>query len=314
MFGRRIDRLTGRGLSALVLAISTMSADADSLTIALHRDTVLLYEPLVVQVTLTLDEPFIPNAQDPHEALKQLGRLRRRLYIELREPGAEKMSEGFLAYIAFPRAEEPTRGFRATGLGFLGRDEQGGEGFAHWKNPGDYVVVVTDKENRLESNEIAVTLRTPKGTDLEAARIFQAGGLDAMNLIVQQEYSRKETLVGFQRLARDYSETPYGKYAMVSLALIRWKNTFARHNVNGEASVWIPVVAELKEAAKSFDGSHPLRGQALFQLARAQVLAGSISQARHTAVTLCAEFANGVLEHKARALLSELPQSGADEK
>ena len=146
--------------SAVVLSLAGVGrSGADSLSASLYNESFFTYEMIVVNVTLHLEEAFLPNLADAREAARQLGRLRRRLFIELRDLGGETLSEALLVWIAFPPAEHPTHDFHATGAGFLGRADPKGRDFQHWADPGDYRLVVCDRERRLESDPIPITLR-----------------------------------------------------------------------------------------------------------------------------------------------------------
>ncbi|MGB2987474.1 MAG: hypothetical protein WBE26_16545 [Phycisphaerae bacterium] len=282
-------------------------AGADRLTAKLHSDSAVLYELIVVRVELHLDEAFLPPdvVDDAYEANRQLQRLRRRLGLELREPGGEKVSKGILI-LELPRPTEPAHVLAAPGVAFLGWADPKTDEFHHWTRPGIFKLVVVDRENGLESNEMPITLKVLPQTEVEAARIFKQCGVDALAPLVGEQLRQTKSMELFRRLVAEYPETMYGKYAIVSLALMHYKATFAEHNNKGGAQVWGPVAAELTKAAAVFDGAHPLRGQSLFRLALAQVLAGESSDARRTAQTLCREFSDGKWARKAHALLAEL--------
>lgn len=301
-------------LSVFLIVVTALggaadSAGADRLAARLYDDSLLLYEPIVVHVELHLDKAFIPPEvlDDPYEANRQLGRLRRWLTLELRELGGEKVSGGILV-IEFPRPSEPAQVLAATGLALLGRADPKTDEFHHWTRPGTFKLVVLDNENALESNEMSITFKIPSGMEFNAARIFTECGVDAIAALVGERPRRSESTELLRSLAAEYPETVYGKYAVVAVALLRWKDTFAQHNSKGGAEVWGPVAAELKRAAATFEGAHPLRGQALFDLARAQVWAGQMSEVRRTVETLATDFPTGELGRKARQLRSELDE------
>jgi hypothetical protein len=290
----------------VVAALGVSRAWGDSLTVGTYKDSYLLYEPLVVEVTLHLDDPFIPGMEDPREALEQLRRLRRRLYVELRDDKGEKMSKALVCGTEFLPSEEPRSEFRASGLAFPQAPERGGD-FVPWEETGSFLLVVQDRERRLESNTISVSIRSPSRLETRASQIFREALPEAAKVMLEAE-SGNRSWAGLERLARDYPETVYGKYAIVSLALVRWKETFKEHNNKGEAEVWGPVAAELTKAATLFDGAHRLRERVLFDLARAHAFAGQSSEARRTAETLSSEFPDGEFGRKAQAMLAELDE------
>jgi len=285
-----------------VLAAQTIKGD--SLEAKVYQEDFLLYEPLVLAVRLHLDEPFIPNMEDPHEALKQLRKLRRRLVGEIREDDTV-IYRIPLSTPEFLPASEPTSDFRATVIGFLGRTDERGQAFTHFERVGSYLIVVRDLEQGVEANPIRLRISDPEEEEASAADLFRSAFPMAVMSIIEQKADEK-TRGCFERLASEYPETPYGKYAIVSLALMHYNATFAEHNNKGGAPVWAPVAEELTKAVGAFNGWHPLRGHALFRLALAQILAGESSDARRTAQTLCRQFSGGRWARKAHALLAEL--------
>ena len=299
---------TRAGLAILMSFLGVHQSKGDSLSATLEKDTFLLYELIVVKVTLRLGAPFLPSTEDPYEASRQLARLRRRLFVELRAPDGTTLTEAFLSGITFVPTDQPTQEFRTIGWGFLGKADRKGEDFEHWKRPGSYVLVVCDKQNKLESKEIPVTLGILDHAQLEAARIFASGGVDAISLVVQGEHWRRETLELFSRLARDYPGTIHGRYALASLALLRWEETVREHKDKGGSEVWAPVVDGLSKAATLFNGPHPLRARVLFRLAQAQIVGGNPSDARRIAELVSTQFPDTELGRKAQALLKELDE------
>ncbi|MBU0717283.1 MAG: tetratricopeptide repeat protein [Planctomycetes bacterium] len=295
------------------LSLFANMASADRLTATLLSDNTVLYELIVVRVDLHFDDAFLPPeaVNDAYEANRQLGRLRRHLELELREPSGEKMSSALLI-LEFPRPTEPAHVLTAPGVALLGRADPKTDEFHHWTRLGRFKLMVVDRENGLESNEMSITIQDVPQKELEASRMFRQCGVDALVPLVGEQLRQSKSIELFQRLVGEYPESLYGKYAMVSLALIRWKETFAQHNNKGGAEVWGPVAADLAKATAAFDGWHPLRGQALFELARAQALAGQFPEALRTTQTLCTDFPDGQLGEKARALLSELNRRNAE--
>ncbi|MGB2985612.1 MAG: hypothetical protein WBE26_06985, partial [Phycisphaerae bacterium] len=193
----------------------------------------------MVEVTLHLEEPFRPDVEDPYEAVRQLGRLRRRLDAELRDQNNETVRKGLVCGAEFLPTESPAHDFQACGLAFLqGPDRKGG--FLHSELTGTFMLVVRDRGTGLESNALPTKIVAPTDDGTAAAQVFKDSFPGALMTIVEQK-GDKETLVAFERLAREYSETPYGKYAVVSLALMHYKATFAEHNNKGGAQVWGPV-------------------------------------------------------------------------
>jgi len=294
---------------ALSQAPAAQNANGDSLAANVYRKSFLLYEPLVVEVTLHLEEPFRPDVEDPHEAVRQLGRLRRRLDVELRDQHNETVRKGLLCDAEFLPTESPAHDFQAGGLAFLQGPDRKGE-FLHSELTGTFMMVIRDRGTKLESNALRITIVAPTEDATVAAQLFKDSFPGALMMILEQKADEK-TLEHFERLASEYPETPYGKYALASLALIRWNNTRREQNDKGGQEIWGPVAADLAKAVGAFDGWHPLRGQALFRLSIAQVMAGNSAEARRTAQMLSTDFPTGELGHKTRQLLSELDTMGA---
>jgi len=296
----------------IVLALGagyTTGRGEDRIESSAYSPEYLLYEPTVFEVRLILDEPFVIDPDDPEESLRQLRRLHRRFDAILLRSGAT-VQEFWLTSPDFQREDAIDGRLCAQVMGFVGKSDKRGQTFTHFEEPGIYEIVVRDLEHGVESQAVGVRLRAPVGDEIPAAQLFKKSFPGALMMILKQKADEK-TIGCFERLASEYPETLYGKYAIVSLALIRWKETFRERNIKGGAQVWGPVAAELTKAAATFDGPHPLRGQALFDLARAQVWAGQATEARRTAQTLSTDFPTGELGHKGRQLLSELDTMGA---
>ncbi len=289
------------------LTLIAPHANGDSLTANVCKESFLLYEPLAVEVTVHLEEPFRPGADDPREAARQLRRLRRRFDIVLQDPNNKMVCKGLLCGAEFVPTDGPASEFTTSGLAFPQERDRGGD-FVHSEHTGAYTLLVRDREYGLESNPIAITVRNPGKTRREAAEFFRSSFPVALTAILEHEGS-EETLRRFDHLAREFPDTPYGEYAIVSLALMQYKTTFAAHNSGADPRVWAPVATELRKAASVFDGWHPLREKALLDLAVAYALADDIADSRRVAQTLISEFPNSKSAQKAAQLLKETRQT-----
>jgi len=305
---RRYDRtLVFSFLGAALVCTSPNVAAAESLRADVAKATFLLYEPIAVHVTLNLDEPIVVNWEDPHEAQRQLGRLPRRLRIELRDQDEAKVSETVLIGTEFMRLEESSKEFPTSGLAFFRMPKNRGD-VTPALEPGDYTIVVLDYSNRkLKSNTIAVELVAAQGRDLLAEELFRLSLPDGIVVINGQEVDAA-VMNCVEELARDYGETVYGRYAVVGLALIRFQETFAEHNIRGGAAVWEPVARELAAAEKLFTGKHPLREKALFDLARAHAISRDYARTRQTLAALKKDFPRGKLGSKSAQFEEEISQ------
>lgn len=304
MFGTSIA-LFGFGFALVLPQLSvTENSSGDSLAAAVYKTSFLLYEPVVVEVTLHLEKRFRPNEKDANEADKQLRRLRRRLDVELRDQHNETVRKGLLCGAQFLPTESPAHDFRAAGLAFPQSPDREG-GFLHSELTGTFILVVRDRGTGLESNALPIEIAAPTEDARPPSELFKESFPGALMMILERK-GDKETLAVFEHLARDYSDTVYGKYASVSLALLRWKDTFRQHNKTGGSEVWGPVTRELEKASTVFEGAHPLRERVLFDLARAQILAGQSSEARRTVEILSRDFPNTEFGRKAKDIPTEL--------
>jgi len=311
MFGSRI-RLLCCGLGwGLCCAGLTQETSGDTLVIRLHKEKVLLYEPLVVEVTLNLEEPFRRTVDDPHEADRQLHRLRRRLYAVLKDADDEALCKGLIGCLAFTPTEEPTSEFEDTGLAFLQSPNRKG-GFLHSERTGTYTLVVRDRERGMESNAVPITIVAPRGEEVGAAEVFTQNSAKVARAIIEPG-AQGSVVPSLARLASEFPETPYGKYAIASLALRHFEVTMAEHNIKGGAAVWSPIAAELRKAASRFTGRHPLREKVLLDLATAYAYAGDIVKSREAANALVSDFPNSKSTKEATQLLNELRRKRASD-
>ena len=279
-------------IGGIHLCAWTTAASADSLEAHVSKRSFLLYEPVPILVDLSYDDPVVVNfAENIEEAEKQLRRIPIRLNVTLRDEEGKEASQSLLFNAKFTRPErgDPVSTFAAGGLAFFDILKLAKGGM--WTvEPGQYTLTVSGA--RLESRAISVEFRNPQGEELEASRVFAASFPGGIGIILAQE--DKDGVIGsFQELARDYPETIYGKYALASLALMQYRETFAEHNNNGGAPVWSPVVEQLRAASQLLEASHPLRQKALFKLASAQVCAGSDDDAANTLEALRQEAPYG---------------------
>ena len=264
----------------------------------------LLYEPTVLEVCLILDQPFVIDPDDPEGSLDQLRRLHRRFDAILLRNG-HKVQKFWLTSPDFQREDAIDGRLCAQVMGFVGKSDKRGQNFTHFEEPGIYEIIVRDLEHGVESQAVGVRLRPPTGDEIPAAQLFKESFPGVITTIIKGE-ADADTQRLFERLAALYPSTPYGKYAVVFLAKMKFASTFATHNNEGGPTVWRPVVEELTGACSVFGGRHPLRAELLFFLARAQVFAGHTLDARRTAEVLSREFPETQLGRKGRALLEEL--------
>lgn len=292
----------------IVLALGagyTTGRGDDRIKSSAYSPEYLLYEPTVFEVCLILDEPFAIDPDDPEESLRQLRRLQRRFDAILLRSGAT-VQEFWLTSPDFQREDAVDDRLCAQVMGFVGKSDKRGQTFTHFEEPGIYEIVVRDLEHDVESQPVGVRLRAPVGDEIPAAQLFKESFPGVITTVVKGE-ADADTQRGFERLARLYPSTPYGKYATVLLAKMKFASTLAAHDNEGGRTVWQPVVDELRKASSVFGERHPLRAELLFSLAHAQVLGGDVRGARQTLEALSKDFTDGKWTEKARKYLSELP-------
>jgi len=311
---------TRKGIMALSLLGSILSCDwadearADSLRAEVLKCSFLPYEPVAIHVDLCFDEPVLVDfAEDPEEAEKQFRRIPRRLNVKLRDEQGTEVSESLLFGAEFTRPERghPAKEFSACGLAFFEVLKMA-KGKAWELDPGHYTIVVSGA-GRLQSGAIAVELVAPEGKELEAAEAFRANFPGGALIILAQE-DQTGAMSSFEDLARDYPETIYGKYAIVSLALMRFQDTVAEHSDKGGAVVWEPVARELAAAEKLFTGKHPLREKVLFRLAQVRVVCGDYAGARKYLAAVKKDFPRGEFGSRSEQFEERISQREKQER
>lgn len=292
-------------LPALVGAFPWTAAFADSLTVELVKDTYYLFEPIIVNVTLHLEEPFVKVRDDPVEATRQDLRLRRHLYVQV-EDGQGTACEIWLGRV-FHATESIQRDFQATIFVLVGTmmgPQRGESVFRFWKTPGNYTLVVVDRDNRLESKEVPITILAPEDDAITASELFQSGGLATwLGLYAGEDGERAQPL--FERLAREHPTTIYGKYARMALALLRADNLRNRR-VKAEPGTYPGLAKELKVVITLFEPGHPLRSRTLWHLARTQQAPSVAGDPEETMRQLLGETNDGQMIREARNFLKEM--------
>lgn len=295
-------------LGGPLLCISTGAAHADSLRAELTKRVFLLYEPVAIEVVLRLDDALVVDFDaNAGEAEKQLRRIPRRLHVKLRNDEGTEVSESLLFGAEFAGVEPDRQAtdYSAGGLAFFELSNMAAGGA--WElEPGHYTLVVSGG-GRLRSNDMPLEIRAPRGKEQAAAGVFLASLPGAVGIIIAQEDQTGELSL-FEDLARDYADTVYGKYARVSLMLLRYRETFAAHNNKGGAAVWASVARELATVEGVFAGRHPLRERVLFHLAITRALSGDYAGARQSALTLKEIYPYGRFASQSQQLKKEIDE------
>lgn len=291
-------------LGFVVTVLSLEPALGDSLTAESSKDTYYLFEPIVVNVRLHLDEPFVRVRDDPLEATRQRRRLRRNLDAELRD-GQDVLCEAALS-TKFDAREDHAMDLYSTGVGILGEMMRDGDDvvFRFWATAGDYTLVVLDRDHRLESNEVSISIVAPEGDAVPASELFRSGGLATVPALVGIEYGEKVRPV-FEQLAKEHPDTVYGKYAKVGLALLH-AEALRNRRVKAEPGTYPALAKDLKEAITLFEAGHPLRSRALWHLARTQRAPTVAGDPEETIRQLLSETNDGQMIREARDFLKEM--------
>ena len=264
----------------------------------------LLYEPIVLEVRLILDEPFVIDPDNAEETLRQLKRLHRRLDAVLLRRG-DAVQEFWLTSPEYEREDAVDGVLCAQVMGFVGKSGKRGQTFTHFEEPGVYELVVRDSERGMQSDPVSVVFRAPARDEIPAGQLFKDSFPGIITTILKGK-TNPDTRKRFERLAERYPDTPYGKYATALLAKVTYTSTLAAHRNEHAATIWQPVVDALSKATTIFGGRHPLRGELLFSLARAQVSRGDLRSARQTLEVLSGDFTDGNWAEKARKFVGEL--------
>ena len=278
---------------------------ADSLSAESVKDAYYLFEPVVLKVTLRLDEPFVRVGNDPGEASRQARRLRCKLIAELRDVRGP-VSEAMLGGGSFDTCEDLGTRFEARTIGVFGEimREQDEMVFRFWHTPGKYIVVVVDRDHGMVSNDIPITIIAPEGNGIPAAELFQSGGLPTLPALHGLEYGERVQAV-FERLANEYSDTVYGKYAKIGLLLRRIEQRRV-DGIRAEPEALRDLATELRQAVTLFEAGHPLRSRALYYLAGVQRAPGVAGNPQQTIRQLLSETSDGQMTGMARQLLNDI--------
>lgn len=285
----------------LTLFASGSTACGQELIASLSRDSYELYEPVVVNMTLRFDDPPGMNADLVQEPILVQRQLPHRVVAELRD------SDGVLAIAilgggGFSPAFESSSVFRATFYGCFGtkvfmRDHVE---FVFFDNEGSYTLVVRDRDNGWASEGIPIAFNRP--ANQQAADMFRKDGVDTILLLLDLELGAK-AMNAFQTLAHDFSDTTYGKWSRLVLAMRAGRGSY---KPRGRAKPTNVIERELVDALSVFPKGHPLRCRALLELVQVQVALGSDAEARETTGQLLKESRDGALLHQGLDLRKSL--------
>lgn len=288
---------------ALLLVASTTRAD--SLSARATTDVLQVGEPIIVQVTLRLDQPYRRHVEDAREAAKQARRLKHSLVAELWDRD-QRVASASIGGVSFVAAQDGCNELNATVMGWFGVEEPGEHRsrFRFWTDPGRFRVIVKGKESGLEAEGFSVDV-TPAANPT-AAQLLVAGELDALALLFLQHEHGEGAVAAFERLARDYPETVHAQYARIVLAIRAGAKARTRsHRLECEVELGA-LANELQAASAVFEEGHPLRSRALFELAHVLLRNKERDRAVDAARSALSESKEGGLCDAAKQLLDAI--------
>ena len=261
-----VHSLTG-GWTALFMALSVIgSANGESLTVESLQETYFLLEPIVIKVTLHLDEPLRLVHDDPIEASRQHRELRRHLAVEFRNDDG-LVYETRLGALSFLPWDDLATDVLACLLVMPGEliPEKNESRFRFWGSSGIYRVRVHDREHEMYSNDVLIRFNEPGADAREAAQLFQAGGTGLLLALHGAERGVKARSL-LENLAAAHGHTVYGKYARACLAVMRRPQGINQDDQD-YAEGLAAAEADLKLVIASFRPAHTMRTRALIRLA-----------------------------------------------
>jgi len=260
-----------RSMSVLFVSVAlplvAKSSRAESISAGALSETLQVAEPVLVNVTLRLDEPFRKDIESSREAAEQSLRLKHRLVVELWADG-QRVASAFIGGVSFLPSQDGCNEVNATVMGWFGveKSEGGRSGFKFWMIPGKYRVIVAGVESGLEADAFFVEINP--AAEPMAAELLTEGELDALALLYLQPEYGQSAVAAFERVASDYSETVHGQYARSALA-IRTAVRARTHSERTDSKVDdVALAVELQAASSLFQEGHPMRTRTLFELAR----------------------------------------------
>ncbi len=295
-------------------ATEQASAIGESFEVKLLTPELAPCEPLIVEVTLHshIAMPDPQSTEDPRVAtLEGLRYLHRRLEGILQRESSDVCTFPLYGPDLAPVDAQPTQ-YRGTYFALISQLPDGGSRRTYYTEPGEYVLLIRDKENRALSPSRAVPLkiRPTLPGELEALRQVQTVEPDELlQMLLSPQKANPDVAKTFRQLTRQHSQTVFGRYATASIALYDYARIREKHNNEGGAPVWQPVVMQLRQASDALTlKRHPLRETILLRLACAQALSESFADARRSMQKLNEEFP----ESPHRALMEQLEKEIAE--
>ena len=244
---------------------SVSTNKAESLIIEPEKRVYYLFEPIVLDVTLTVEQG-IQSALEGSTRITPRDRFRRRLKAFV-DGGNGTLAEAFLGGGAFNYEPATPHVSRATVMGCLGNKTPGNSEstrFLFWGIPGEYRVYVIDVDSGIRSD--FATIRLVEPPDMEAATLFASPGAATISLLLGGERGA-EAVHAFEILQMNHSETVYGAYASAVLAVLELGQFSAESHSRGNNLEAAAAIAALERTSMLLPPGNPLWNRAMLALA-----------------------------------------------
>jgi hypothetical protein len=274
------NRATRLWTEAFILVFTGLYSHAvvgDTLSITVPKGELEVYEPVVIDVTLTIDPPMRPVTRDSALANREARRLRPRLYAELWRDGA-CVAEALLGGGAFEPGQIAEDRVVATLLAVFGEKSNAvpSREFVLFGQDRQFSLRVSDRDNGLESNAVLITYTPSRVSD--AAEIFASCGVDTLALLLLDKHG-DASIPSFRDLASRFPDTVYAHYARAAIALRTVTQETRAAWGNSPTSRLGEMAGELRSAADSLEAGNPLRNRILLEISRLPASASNASPA-----------------------------------
>lgn len=297
------------GCTQIILAligVNSSAAGADLLHIASNESPIRVYEPFSLSISLAVDAPR-GQLERRNERALPVSLAHRRFYAILRDESDAIVSSALL-FLEWNTPEDiRARVFGCNGIGFfvVSADTEAPADSGAPLAPGEFSLVLVDRQNSLKSNSISITVLPLNSREKLAADIFVPTYPDGIRLIMKHE-GLATTVEAFQVVAQQYPDTYLGQLASLALALERSKSVTKKTVRVHDPSRWEPIADDIAAALKNLGPNDALRAEALFQLALAQSASAKVRDARAVLAQLENTFPYGKWTSLGKQLAEEL--------
>lgn len=298
--------LSNRVLVGALLAvplIAPTSALGEGLIASARSSEHPLYVPLVVDVRLELDLQEKASPDDPISDRGIDRKLRRRLYLELRDEEGKRLSRSFLTGVDFAPVPGDTGRFRAVALAFLNDERLSKGGFAPWATPGTFTAVVVDPTNELTSNEFLLLLTAPEPDEEVLAARFAASLREMIPWLIS-DASDVPLSEDVRVLGESTSDSDYAKYARIVAAIRSLR--IMRGSDPGPAAQRAAQLEDVEGAMNFLSAGHPVRDMVLLMTAVEHARTGAFTEAERLTKLLDPEKTAPSILQRAQALTREI--------